>query len=231
MCVRQWSLCTALAIAVGIGLLAAHADARLHTGTTNEAQGVDGPPTLQPFDDGRVPYFIADGEPGSQYRPADRELAVWALREWERTLGGGLKLEPGDERDALLRVYWVPASAGQYGEMRALRVNGRRGAAVYIRPDTDALGPDIARLARQDALLRDTIVYLTCLHELGHAFGLSHTASVGDIMYFFGYGGDIPGFFRRYREKLSGRADIATVSGLSASDISRLRALYPTTAR
>jgi predicted Zn-dependent protease len=97
---------------------------------------------------------------------------------------------------------------------------------VFIRPDTEALGPDIARLARTDALLRDTIVYLTCLHELGHALGLAHTSAFRDIMYFFGYGGDIPGFFGRYREQLRTRADIATVSGLSADDVSRVRALY-----
>jgi hypothetical protein len=110
--------------------------------------------------------------------------------------------------------------------MRSLLVGGRRGAAVFIRPDTDALGGDIARLARADPLLRDTIVYLTCLHELGHALGLAHTSAFGDIMYFFGYGGDIPRFFGRYRDQLRSRSDITNVSGLSADDVSRARALY-----
>src|SRR5688572_30383037 len=175
----------------------------------------------------RVTYFIADGAPGSQYRPSDRDLATWALKAWETGAGGGLRFEAAAEAEALVRVYWVPASAGQYGEMQPLEVNGRRGAAVFIRPDTEALGPDIARLARTDALLRDTIVYLTCLHELGHALGLSHTSAFRDIMYFFGYGGDIPGFFGRYRDQLRTRADIATISGLSTDDVSRVRALYP----
>jgi hypothetical protein len=158
---------------------------------------------------------------------ADRELATWALREWERTLDGVVTLEAAaSEQDALLRVYWVPASSGQYGEMRPLAVSGRRGAAVYIRPDTDALGPDIGGRARTDPLFRDTVVYLTCLHELGHAFGLSHTDSFADIMYFFGYGGDIPAFFGRYRDRLRTRADISRVSGLSADDVRRVKELY-----
>jgi hypothetical protein len=106
--------------------------------------------------------------------------------------------------------------------------NGRRGAAVYIRPDTDGLRPGIARSASEDPLLRDAIVYLTCLHELGHALGLPHTAAYADVMYSFGYGGDIAAFFGRSRERLSTRGDIANVSGLSADDVARLRALYPT---
>ena len=175
---------------------------------------------------GRVTYFIADGMAGSEFRPSDRDLATWALKDWERSTNGRIHFEPAAERDALVRVYWVPASAGLYGEMRPVTVNGRRGAEVFIRPDTSGLGDEIARMARTDALMRETIVYLTCVHELGHALGLDHTSDFRDIMYFFGFGGDIPGFFNRYRTQLKRREDIVRVSGLSDGDMQKVGRLY-----
>ena len=79
----------------------------------------------------------------------------------------------------------------------------------------------------QDPLWRDTIVFLTCVHEIGHALGLPHTAAERDIMYSFGYGGDIVEYFMRYRRKLKARSDMQTVSGLSDADRRQLRALHP----
>ncbi|MDA1185544.1 MAG: matrixin family metalloprotease [Acidobacteria bacterium] len=183
---------------------------------------------LDPLDaSGTVTYFIADGEPASAYRPSDRDLATWALQAWERSIEGTLRFVSSSEDEALIRVYWVTPDAGLYGEMASITVNGRRGAAVYVRPDAEMGGEVIARQAQADPLFRDTVVYLTCLHELGHALGLAHAGDFDDIMYFFGFGGDIPGFFNRYRMKLDDRDSIPRVPGLSTSDINRVRALYP----
>jgi hypothetical protein len=116
-----------------------------------------------------------------------------------------------------------PATANT---VQPLIVGGQRGAAVFIRPDVESLGQEIARRARGDVLLRDSIVYLTCLHELGHALGLAHTRDFRDIMYYFGYGGDVVEYFGRYRAQLRSRSDIAAVSGLSDTDVGRIKSIY-----
>jgi hypothetical protein len=181
----------------------------------------------QPHDEKRpVSYFIADGIGKPGYHSSDRELARWALQAWQRNAGKGLRFTAATESSALIRVYWAGPDGGQYGEMRPIVVGGQQGAAVFIRPDVDSLGEAIARRARADALLRDSVVYLTCVHELGHALGLSHTRDFRDIMYFFGYGGDVVEYFGRYRSQIRTRNDIAAVSGLSDGDVTRLREIY-----
>ena len=199
------------------------------------AQPADVPQNAEPVfeliaplaNDRALGYFITDtrstdGSPG-----ADAELCAWALDDWVRHSQGRLEVMPAAEADALIRVYFVSPGAGRYGEMRPILVGDRRGAEVYVRAETDTLGDEIASAAAGDPLLRETVVYLTCLHELGHALGMVHTAEFEDVMYFFGLGGDIPLFFDRYRTRLEEREDIAGQSGLSPGDVAQLLAAYP----
>jgi len=146
----------------------------------------------------------------------DTELAKWAFEAWQRESGGAITVRQVDtESQSRFRLRWANGNSGLYGETEPILVNGKRGANIYVLP---SVAPGA------DKLLRDAIVYLTCLHESGHAFGLAHTREFADIMYSFQYGGDIAAYFGRYRALLKTRADIARHSGISDADRKTFRA-------
>jgi hypothetical protein len=154
---------------------------------------------------------------------ADEELARWALEAWQKASDGSLRFSlVENEANARIRIYWAPGSMHLYGEARPILVGGKPGAAIYVRPDLAQLGPDIEGVGRQDKLFRDSIVYLTCLHESGHALGLPHTRQFADIMYSFQFGGDIVEYFSRYRREIGARKQIREHSGMSDADRKRL---------
>jgi hypothetical protein len=136
-------------------------------------------------------------------RASDPELAQWALEAWARASDGKLTLVRSPDKDAArIRIFWITTREGLYGETR--------GGDVYVRPEPG------------DGLGRETVVYLTCLHETGHALGLPHTGEFADIMYNFQLGGDIEEYFGRYTRNLSSRADIRHHSGISPNDQKQL---------
>jgi hypothetical protein len=156
----------------------------------------------------------------------DPELAEWAFDAWQRAARRDLTFSTGTEDHARIRVYWASGRMRLYGEARPIEVDGKRGSAIYVNPDITQLGEEIYQAAERDPLLREAIVYLTCLHESGHAIGLSHTGKFEDIMYSFGFGGDIVEYFERYRRKIGARQDIHRESAISAYDRQRLLALF-----
>ncbi len=166
----------------------------------------------------QITYSIEECRPGSGCEAGDLELARWALAAWQRESNNAVVFtESALPANARFRLHWVSGNQNLYGETRPFMAGGKRGANIYVLPETHVTS---------DRLLRDAIVYLTCVHESGHALGLQHTDEFADIMYTFANGGDIAAYFGRYRELLKSRADIPKHSGISEADRLAIRALY-----
>jgi matrixin len=147
-------------------------------------------------------------------------LVERALHVWTKAAAGRVTLEPIPRRDAAEIYVRFARGDGIYGET-VPRVNRRTGlievADVVINSET----PD-------DPLLARIVVYLTALHELGHALGLEHTDDFGTIMYRFRRPDDGERYFGAYRRKLRTIEDVgsALATGLAPADMTALHDLY-----
>jgi len=153
--------------------------------------------------------------------PKGDELVDRAMKTWTTAADGAFTLRRTLlANDAGIRIYFNGAG-GNYGETRPhITANGLIDAAIVnIAADAPI---------EVDPLTRDIIVYLTALHEIGHAVGLEHTRNFDDIMYLFRQPGDGPRYFGNYRKLLRSADDIGsgTATGLSAYDVQTLRKLY-----
>lgn len=163
-----------------------------------------------------------------RYWPGEHEKAVfaeWAMQAWAKASGGLLRIEKVDSPEqATIRFRWLePRRRGLYGQSLATRENGVAVYEIVINSSIASLGPDMAEAAKLDPLFGDVILFLTCVHEAGHALGPEHTRNFADIMYSFEYGGDFVGYFNRYRSKLKQREDMSRVSPLSDGDARQIR--------
>jgi len=143
-----------------------------------------------------------------------------ALATWTQAATGRFVLQRTTTSDrALIRVRFARAD-GIYGETspRIDRATGFITAAEVL------IAGDVAG----DAVGQHIVIYLTAMHELGHALGLPHTNAFDDIMYSFRRPDDGERYFGAYRRRLRSDDDIGKerATGLSPADITALRALY-----
>lgn len=154
--------------------------------------------------------------------PQGNQLVDRAMQRWTAAARGAFTMQQSSTRpQGGIRIYFNGAG-GNYGETR-----------TSVDPTTGLIdGADVAIAAGApiavDELTRQIIVYLTALHEIGHALGMRHTANFDDIMYSFRAPDDGERYFGNYRRLLRSVNDIGSVTatGLSAYDVGTLRALY-----
>ena len=152
--------------------------------------------------------------------PGAAMLVGRAMKNWTDASRGQLTLVAAKTRDeAAIRVFFV-SSDNVYGE-----------AAPRVDPQTGFIGQaDVAinSAVPADSLDAGIILYLTALHELGHALGLPHSDTFSAIMYRFRRPDDGARYFGAFKKKVRSLDDVgsARASGLDAEDTAALQALY-----
>ncbi|HEY9786284.1 MAG TPA: matrixin family metalloprotease [Candidatus Obscuribacterales bacterium] len=135
---------------------------------------------------------IEDGRGVKGYRPSFSQYIVEALDTWNKASGGklGYKLvENPSEAD--LRVRWTS------DPVTIMENNRERGEAGITRLQSEVSDEPVPKIVSAEILIGTVASWYgkgvvdeeevkgTCIHEVGHAMGISgHSRNVNDIMYF-----------------------------------------------
>ena len=127
--------------------------------------------------------FIESGRGIPGYRPAHAQMMVDSLNEWSSVTNKTLSWVPTtDANDADIIVSFahqppdVP-DGSETGETRTSTAPDGQGGQVITRAWVTIL------TMMHGAPINEAEVKKTCLHELGHAFGLNHSSTGSDIMH------------------------------------------------
>jgi tetratricopeptide (TPR) repeat protein len=130
----------------------------------------------------KVYVHDARGVPG--YKPAWGAILQQSFRDWESASNGAIKFEFVDEppQDGL-DVMWVAVAGANAG----LQQEAEAGEAVMYTLNDDLHHGTIKILTKSFSSvlpLTDNRIRFICLHEIGHALGLSgHTDNPEDVMF------------------------------------------------
>lgn len=143
-----------------------------------------------------------------------------ALEVWTTAAQGRVELRRVTSREAAAVLVRFASNETDFGETLPL-ADSRTG--LLVRAEVT-----LANDLRGDRLSQQVALYLTALHEIGHALGLAHQPDFASIMYRFRSPADGERFFNRYRVKLKSADAIGTpaATGLADGDIQALQALY-----